>query len=735
MSAPVGVSPARPVILSAAETSVVIEFASGVPRILHWGARIAPAVDDEAFLLSLAHMQGNADTLGDPRTPTVLPAQSAGWIGTPGLEGHRDGATFSSAFTMDDWRLDRSTDGGQILEVDASDAAAQLTLTTTIEMLPSGLLRMAATVVNTADGAYQLQALRLMLPVPTEAAELLDFTGRHLRERSPQRHPFVAGTHLREGRRGRTGSDATLLLAAGTPGFGFRTGEVWAIHNAWSGNHVTFAERGLTGVRLLGAGELILPGEIILEPGQSYSSPYLYAAYGGGLDAVAGAFHSHLRARPEHPTTARPVVLNTWEAVYFDQDLESLTSLARLAARVGVERFVLDDGWFTHRRNDRAGLGDWQVARDVWPDGLGPLVEVVRSLGMEFGLWFEPEMLNEDSDLARAHPDWIMAPGERLPVSGRWQQVLNLTIPAAFEYILESMSALIDEYQIDYIKWDHNRDLVEAGDRSTGAPRVHAQTLATYALMDELHRRHPRLEIESCSSGGGRVDLAVLQRTQRVWASDSIDALERQQIQRWTGLLLPPELVGSHVGAPTAHTTRRTHTLAFRAATALFGHFGIEWDLRTASEHDLTELSAWIDLYKAERPFIHSGIAVHIDTPDDSYWAHGYVSPDQDRAIISFVAMATGVAAHPGRMRIPGLRENTSYRVEPIELSAPSLVAAPGGPPGWWTDRLTVSGAALARVGLQAPVLYPEQALLFRLVAVDAEAAAPVDSPRRPRGG
>ncbi len=252
--------------------------------------------------------------------------------------------------------------------------------------------------------------------------------------------------------------------------------------------------------------------------------------------------------------------------MYFDHDLDELIGLAELGAKVGVERFVLDDGWFLGRRDDTAGLGDWRVDPAVWPQGLAPLVSAVRDLGMDFGLWFEPEMVNEDSDVARAHPDWILAPGGRLPLAARNQQVLNLTIPQAFDHVLESMSALIGELEIAYVKWDHNRDLVEAGERSTGEPRVHTQTLAVYALMDELKRRHPGLEIESCSSGGGRVDLGVLQHTDRVWASDCIDALERQRIQRWTGQLLPPELVGSHVGAPDGphHAPHAHHRLSRR---------------------------------------------------------------------------------------------------------------------------------------------------------------------------
>ncbi|NIK62025.1 alpha-galactosidase [Kribbella shirazensis] len=728
MTLATGAPPVTPVVLSAGSVSVVVDAAAGIPRVLHWGRRITAGRSDAAFLEALGEAQWGADGLQGAGFPSVLPEQSAGWRGLPGLEGHRGGATFSSRFLAVGHDVTRADDGTQHLRARAADDDAGLALTTTVELRRSGVLRLRAEVTNTADTPYTVDAVRLVLPVPAEAQELLDFTGRHLRERTPQRHPFVAGTHVREGRRGRTGSDATTLLVAGTPSFGFRRGEVWAVHTAWSGNHVTFAELGLAGVRVLGGGELLLPGEVVLGRGETYTSPWLYASYGEGLDELAHGFHRTLRDRPTHPSSPRPVVLNTWEAVYFDHDLESLVELAERGARVGVERFVLDDGWFLHRRHDRAGLGDWQVDPGVWPKGLQPLVDAVRELGMDFGLWFEPEMVNEDSDLARAHPEWIMAPGDRLPLRGRDQQVLNLTIPEAYDHVLEAISTLVAEHRIDYIKWDHNRDLVEAGDRATGAARVHAQTRAVYAMMDELRRRHPWLEIESCSSGGGRVDLEVLQRTDRVWASDCIDPLERQQIQRWTGLLLPPELVGAHVGAPTAHTTHRTHSLAFRAATALFGHFGIEWDLRGASEAELEELAAWVQLYKEERALVHTGTAVHSDYPDDSYWAHGYVSPSGDRAIFAFVAMATTPLGRPGRIRIPGLVPGATYRVEPIELSAGALTRTKTPAPSWWSHPTTVTGCLAGEVGLQAPMLYPEQALLFRLVAEPASAPITVEN-------
>ncbi|HEX8080908.1 MAG TPA: alpha-galactosidase [Jatrophihabitans sp.] len=705
-------------VLTGGSTSVAVDVTGGVPRVLHWGPRLERTSSDSEFLAGLTEDQHAADALtGSRRLPAVLPEQSAGWMGTPGLDGHRDGTTFTTRFTSSGHELAGEPDRGQVLTTRAVESDAGLALTTSIELSGNGVLRLRASITNTAaTGAYTVNGLRMVLPVPSEAREILDFTGRHLRERTPQRHAMRVGTHLREGRRGRTGSDAAFVLAAGSSGFGFGHGEVWAVHTAWSGNHATFAELGLSGVAVLGGGELLLPGEVILAPGETYPTPWLYGAYGTGLDAVAAAFHTELRSRATHPASPRPVVLNTWEAVYFDHDLEALEQLAKLGAQVGAERFVLDDGWFLGRRDDNAGLGDWRVDPEVWPAGLAPLVQAVRGFGMEFGLWFEPEMVNEDSEVAREHPEWILASGERLPLAGRHQQVLNLTVPEAFSYVLEAMSALIQEHSIDYVKWDHNRDLAEAGDRRTGEPRVHAQTLAAYALMDELRRRHPGLEIESCSSGGGRVDLEVLQRTDRVWASDCIDALERQRIQRWTGQLLPPELIGSHVGAPTAHTTRRTHSLAFRAATALFGHFGIEWDLRRASADELEELTAWVSLYKQERELISTGTVVRCDYPDEAYWAHGVVSPDRSRALFAFVAMDSCVAAQPGRMRLPGLDPRRGYRVEPIELSAGSMVRSRSGFPSWWNRPPVVAGRLLQDVGLQAPMLYPEQALLFRLV-------------------
>jgi alpha-galactosidase len=700
--------------LRAAGVSLVLDVRGSLPAVVHWGHDLGDLGPDDLAALATVGMPGTVPNDLDGAAPfgALLPEHASGWNGRPGLRGSRSGRGWSPRFVPTG--LDATTHG---VTATAADDVAGLSLTIELELLPSGLVRQRASVTATAEGAYQVDGLALTLPVPAVATELFDLAGRWGRERSPQRLPFVVGVHSRENRRGRTGPDAPLILAAGTAGFDTREGEIWALHVAWSGNHVTYAERLSTGFAVLGGGELLLPGEVVLDAGESYTGPWVYGAHGVGLDAVAARFHTHLRTRPHHPRRPRPVVLNTWEAVYFDHDLGRLTELARLAADVGVERYVLDDGWFRHRRDDTAGLGDWYVDEAGWPEGLHPLVDTVRGLGMEFGLWVEPEMINLDSDLARAHPDWVMGVGGRTPLPSRHQQVLDLANDDAYAHVLERLDALLTEYPIAYLKWDHNRDLLEAGGR-TGTPGVHAQTVALYRLLDELRARHPGLEIESCSSGGLRVDLEVLEHTDRVWGSDVIDPLERQQIQRWTAQLLPPELVGSHVGAPLSHTTGRTHDLAFRAGTALFGSFGIEWNLSSASDAERTELASWVALYKEVRALLHTGEVVRAPQHDPSFTVHGVVAPDRSDALFALVQLTSPETSVPGAVRLPGLDPARRYHVR---VQAPGVLPAHLRgitPPPWIADGVTLPGSALGATGLRAPALFPEQLLLLRAEAV-----------------
>lgn len=704
--------------LHAAGVSLVLDCRGPrLPRVLHWGRDLGDHRSQDLAALALGAVPAVIPNgLDVPAQVAVLPEHATGWAGLPGLRGHRGGTHWSALFAVDQVRCAAEPGAGGTVTVAAADPTAGLALDLELQLTADGLLRVGATVTNVGTDRYTLDGLVVALPVPGHATELLDLTGRWGRERSPQRSPFRVGAYVRDGRRGRTGSDATLVLVAGEAGFGFGSGQVWGVHVGWSGNHRTYADRLPSGEAVVGGGELLTSGEVRLAPGQRYRTPWLYAAFGDGLDELSARFHRFLRSRPGHPRAPRPVVLNTWEAVYFDHDLPRLWALAEAGAEVGAELFVLDDGWFRGRRDDRAGLGDWYVDEQVWPAGLHPIADHVRALGMGFGLWVEPEMVSPDSALARAHPEWILAVDGRRPPPIRAQQVLDVANPDVYSYLLARLDALVTEYRLAYLKWDHNRDLIDAGHGNARRPAVHGQTLAVYRLLAELRERQPGLEIESCSSGGARVDLGILAHTDRVWASDCIDALERQFVQRWTALLLPPELTGSHVGPQRAHTTGRRHDLSFRAGTALFGHFGIEWDLASASPAERAELAVWVRRYKEMRGWLHRGRVVRADHPDPALLVHGIVAADRGQALFALVATATGVTTAPGRVRLPGLDPAARYRVRPLHPgdrpTGTGLV-----PPPWLSAGLTASGAVLSQVGLQAPPMHPEQLLLLHLTA------------------
>ncbi|MBN9325562.1 MAG: alpha-galactosidase, partial [Cellulomonas sp.] len=419
----------RVIHLAADDVSVLLVFEGELlPTLAHWGRRLdAPDPDLLAWAGSTHRtgMEGESDV---PYDPSLLPEHTHGWGGRPGLSLHRSGAAWSPRLSVQTVDVDGEPvaaggvvrRGASTVRVVARDCVAQVAVVLEIGLTAAGLLRTRAVVRNESEGSDHLDvgAVCLALAVPTDAREVLDFAGRWATEKVPQRHPVAVGMHTRESRRGRTGLDATGTMAIGTPGFDSRSGEVWLCHVGFGGNHEHAVERS-DGHLAFRGGELLLPGEVRLARGEEYSSPWVYGSYAEGLDAASHRFHRFLRDASRATGRPRPVTLNIWEAVLFDQDLDTLAELATQAADLGVERFVVDDGWFRGRRDDHAGLGDWTPDPDVWPDGLGPLAEHVRSLGMELGLWVEPEMINEDSDLARAHPDWILRARPQLPLRQR----------------------------------------------------------------------------------------------------------------------------------------------------------------------------------------------------------------------------------------------------------------------------------------------------------------------------
>jgi len=688
---------------------------TGLPAILHWGADLGPELPSAGELALITSRQAEPGTLDAAWQVPLVPQESDGWAGTPGLLVTREALPVFPRWSAVEVRQE-----GAVLEVEATDAASALSLRSRVEIGDGGLVLVSHELRNDGDGVVEVSRLDAILPVPKRAATLTTFGGRWTGEKQPTTYDMPPGPTLRGSRRGRGGHDAPWATLASVAAPRNRSGEIWAVHLGWSGDLEHRVDRMTEHATMLGAGELLRPAELRLERGEAYRTPTAYFAWSdAGLDGVSARFHTWMRARPTHPATDRPLVLNTWEAVYFDHSPAKLARLARRAAEVGVERFVLDDGWFPARHNDTAGLGDWVVDHESWPDGLEPLAELVHELGMEFGLWFEPEMINLDSDLARQHPDWILGNPASVPspagLSWRTQYVLDLANPDAFEHLRSQMSALITALKIDFIKWDHNRDLVEAVHE--GRPATHLQTEAAYRLMAHIKHDHPGIEIESCSSGGARSDLGVLAFTDRVWASDSNDAIERQEIQRWTELLLPPELIGAHVGPSPAHSSGRTIDLSYRIITSLQGSAGFEWNLLGCSEDELEQIQAFARVYKRLRPVLHTGNVVHADVLDPALRARGVVSADQAEAVWTFATVAAPREALAERIRLEGLDPERRYRVEVLD----EVGKAEWGwiTPGWLDARaLEVSGRLLTDIGLQLPTLWPGQAILVHLTAV-----------------
>ena len=342
------------------------------------------------------------------------------------------------------------------------------------------------------------------------------------------------------------------------------------------------------------------------------------------------------------------------------------------------------------------------------------IIEYANSHGIEFGLWFEGEMVQENSDTYRAHPDWILQEEGRIPVEGRRQQVLDLTNPDAYAHVLNKVSAILANNKISYIKWDHNRHLTDPV--SQGRAAVRNQTLAIYRLFDELKERHPGLEIESCASGGGRIDLGMIEHADRFWTSDMNDPHERQDIQRWTSLVIPPEVLGTHVGPTVGHQLHRTHDIHFRAVSALFGHAGIEWNINDATERELEVLKNFADFYKAHRSLLHSGNPVRSDLMSSDANFYGTVSQDKSEAIFSYLQIHSIDDHQPTIAYFYGLDSSTIYNVQIIEsLSANDFMQK--REPGWW-PQVALSGEILREFGLQLPIIRPEEALLFHVKKV-----------------
>jgi alpha-galactosidase len=359
--------------------SLLLDFSHGTPQILHWGKALGVVTNADFYAAASLEPVAHAE-LDDPMFNGIWRENSRGNIGRPALLGHRAGSDFSQLF-----EITSVTQSATHIEVVASDKAAGLEIATRYEFVGSGVLLVSQQLTNIGKGDFYLDDLSVFMPLPDQIQESMDFTGRWVKERQVQRREIQSGTFSRELREGRSSHDYTIMQLAMTKGAGYQTGEVYSLGVLFSGNLRHMIERQPGGRTHIAAGELLLPGEVILAEGESYSAPAIAAIYSAnGFDEITHRSYSWLRSRPNHPTNIRPrpLTLNVWEAVYFDHNLEKLSELAEVAQEIGVERFVLDDGWFGARRNDLQGLGDWVVSKDAWPVGLGPLIDKVKSLSL-----------------------------------------------------------------------------------------------------------------------------------------------------------------------------------------------------------------------------------------------------------------------------------------------------------------------------------------------------------------
>lgn len=682
--------------------SVLIAEHKGVPFIAHLGGPLSSGSID-TYLLQRGVLGGGLDI---EVQPALIAEPSAGWMGRAGIQCRiGDERTLSTTLRLLDTVVDDTSATLSIV-----DTKHPITVTLRLVLDSTGVITITPTVHNGGHQHLALDALRVMIPLPRHCGELLTLGGRHAMEAVEHRHRWEQSRIVLENRTGRTSHELMGVVFAGTPHFSEEAGEVWGVHLAWSGNFEILCDSLTENSRVIQVGELLEPGDVVLGPDEVHTAPGIIVAHSkSGINTVSHRFHDHLRQSKVAPIP-RPVIVNTWEAVYFSHDLDTLSRLASVAAEIGAERFVLDDGWFHGRRDDGAGLGDWWVDPEVWPDGLAPLIDHVRSLGLEFGLWFEPEMVNPDSDLFRAHPEWALGGLEPDPVLGRGQLVLDLALPEVRDHLFDAIDAMLSSHDISYVKWDHNRPLINAN-----SP---AQTRGVHDLLDRLKRAHPSVQFESCASGGGRIDHGIARWVDRFWTSDSIDALDRLSIQRGVSKLVPIEMMGSHIGSPTCHTTGRKHALSFRAATAMFGWMGVEWNLLDLDEKQRKGLAAAISLHKSWRPVLHTGNLMRHDHPDPSVSIHGVVSKDRDRAIVSVSRVHNGPSHRSAPIRIRYLDPDTTYSVRRIELGTPRW-ALNRGLPEWVHSTVRTSGTNLAEIGLPFPPLLPESTMLIDIERID----------------
>ena len=561
------------------------------------------------------------------------------------------------------------------LEINLYDELIQVTLCLQYTIFEnSAAIARSVKFSNDSDQKYQLKtALSLNLDLPDANYEWLQFSGAWGRERHLHKTPLRPGIQAINSARGASSHMQNPFVILKRPFTTEEQGEALGISFVYSGNFLAQAEVDEYSVTRLQIGIDPFQFSWCLKPNETFQTPEAILAYTSeGLNQLSQTFqklYTTRLARGYWRDKERPILINNWEATYFDFTEEKLLSIAKKAKELGIELFVLDDGWFGERTKETAGLGDWYVNRNRLKNGISGLSRKIHDLGMMFGLWFEPEMVNKDSDLYRKHPDYIIETPKRHASHGRKQYVLDFSRKEVVDNIYEQLVKILDEGEIDYIKWDMNRNITECYSIAYPSEQqgeiMHRYILGVYDLYERLIERYPKILFESCASGGGRFDAGMLYYAPQAWTSDDSDAIERLKIQYGTSFGYPQSMMGAHVSASPNEQLGRNTPLKIRGDVAFFGAFGYELDLDKLSSTELASIKKQIELMKKYRSIFQYGTFYRLKSPfEGNIVSWMVVSEDKSQAIVGYYKILNDVNCEYRRLCLPGLDADTLYNVQ-----------------------------------------------------------------------
>ncbi|MCQ6280749.1 alpha-galactosidase [Bacillus sp. EB600] len=516
-----------------------------------------------------------------------------------------------------------------------------------------------------------LRALSANVDFRDDKFDLLTLYGSHLNERNIARRPIVPGNQLIESRRGASSHQQNPFFALLRKNAGEDVGEVYGFSLVYSGNFLAQVEVDQFHTARASIGINPFDFSWIIEPGEFFQTPEVVMVYSNeGLGGMSRTYHELYRTRLCRGTfrdLVRPIVINNWEATYMKFTADKLEEIARAAKDVGIELFVLDDGWFGKRENDKSSLGDWIVNKRKLPKGLADFANRVRNMGMEFGLWFEPEMISVDSDLYKKHPDWCLHVPKRRRSEGRNQLVLDLSRREVCDYIITAVSNVLQSAPITYVKWDMNRHMTEIGSKSLPAEQqretAHRYIIGLYRVMEEITAKFPYILFESCSGGGGRFDPGMLYYMPQVWTSDNTDAVSRLKIQYGTSLVYPAITMGAHVSTVPNHQVQRVTSIEMRGNVAMSGNLGYELDLTKLTVKEKEEIKKQVSFYKKIRHIIQFGTFYRLLSPfmtNEAAWL--FVTDDQSEVVVGYYKVLAQPNPPLTSLKFKGLNSELLYK-------------------------------------------------------------------------